>query len=293
MFKGSYVAIATPFLKDNTLDEAGLRRNLRFLIQGGSQGIVPCATTGEGPALGEDEYQAIIRITAEETAGKLPVIAGAGTNSTPRTIALMHRAQAAGATALLIVTPYYNKPTAEGLYRHYKALSAETDLPIIVYNVPGRTGINILPRTVARLAAECPNIAGIKEASGNLEQVTELALLAPAGFDILSGDDALTFPMMAIGARGVISVCANILPREVSRMCESFLAGRLDEARGLHLKMFPVIKALFLESNPIPLKKAMEFMGLAAGPPRLPLAEMSPENARVLRERLIEFGIEL
>ncbi len=293
MFKGSYVAIATPFKKDNNLDEDGLRRNLRFLIQGGSHGIVPCATTGEGPSLSEEEYKTIIRITAEETAGKLPVIAGAGTNSTPKTIALMHRAQAAGATALLIVTPYYNKPTAEGLYRHYKALSTETDLPILIYNVPGRTGTNILPRTVARLAAECPNIVGIKEASGNLEQITELALLVPSSFDILSGDDALTFPMMAIAARGVISVAANILPREVSQMCELLLSGRLEEARALHLKMFPVMRALFLESNPIPLKKAMDLMGMPAGQPRLPLAEMNPDNANILKQRLVEYGMKL
>jgi len=159
--------------------------------------------------------------------------------------------------------------------------------------VPGRTGTNILPRTVARLAAECPNIVGIKEASGNLEQITELALLVPPSFDILSGDDALTFPMMAIAARGVISVAANILPREVSQMCELLLSGRLEEARTLHLKMFPVMRALFLESNPIPLKKAMDLMGMPAGQPRLPLAEMNPDNASILKQRLVEYGMKL
>lgn len=292
MFKGSLVAIATPF-KDDRLDENGLRQNLRFLIQNGSNGIVPCATTGEGPSLTDDEYERIIRISAEETKGTLPVIAGAGTNATDKTIKIMHRAQDAGATALLIVTPYYNKPSPEGMYRHFRALSAETDLPIILYNVPGRTGINLLPQTVVRLATDCKNIVAVKEASGNLEQIAELARLLPTDFDILSGDDALTLPMLALGARGVISVAANILPAEISRMCERFFAGRLDEARTLHLKMFPVMKALFIESNPIPLKRAMELMGMPAGAPRLPLAELTAENTRFLKERLVEFGIKL
>jgi 4-hydroxy-tetrahydrodipicolinate synthase len=292
MLKGSLVAIATPF-KDDVLDENGLRQNLRFLIRNGSHGIVPCATTGESPSLSDEEYERIIKITVEETAGKLPIIAGAGTNSTAKTIKLMHRAQDFGATALLVVTPYYNKPPAEGLFRHYQAVSAESNLPIVIYNVPGRTGTNILPKTVARLARECKNIVAIKEASGNLEQITELALLRPENFAILSGDDSLTFPMLAIGAQGVISVCANILPREVSQMCERFFAGDIEAARALHLKMFPVMKALFIESNPIPLKKAMELMGMAAGNPRLPLAEMSPDNARLLKEKLVEYGIKL
>lgn len=292
MLKGSLVAIVTPF-KDDVLDENGLRQNLRFLIKNGSHGIVPCATTGESPSLSDDEYERIIKITVDETAGKLPIIAGAGTNSTTKTIKLMHRAQDFGATALLVVTPYYNKPSAEGLFRHYQAVSAETDLPIVIYNVPGRTGTNILPTTVSRLARECKNIVAIKEASGNLEQISELALLLPENFAILSGDDSLTFPMLAIGAQGVISVCANILPREVSQMCERFFAGDIEQARALHLKMFPVMKALFIESNPVPLKKAMELMGLAAGKPRLPLAEISPENTRLLKDKLVEFGIKL
>lgn len=292
MFQGSLVAIVTPFT-DDTLDEKGLRKNLRFLIQNGSHGIVPCATTGESPSLSDDEYERVIKITVEENEGKLPIIAGCGTNSTTKTIKLMHRAQEYGATALLIVTPYYNKPTPEGLYGHYKAVSAETDLPIIIYNVPGRTGTNILPKTVAQLARECKNIAGIKEASGSLEQISELALLRPENFAILSGDDALTFPMLALGAEGVISVCANILPKEMSSMCERFRAGDIDGARALHLKMFPVMKALFIESNPIPLKKAMEMLGMAAGKPRLPLAEMSPENAKVLKTKLLEYGLKL
>jgi len=292
MLQGSLVALVTPFTGD-VLDEKGLRKNLRFLIQNGTDGLVPCATTGESPSLSDEEYERVIKITGEENQGKLPVIVGCGTNSTTKTIKLMHRVQEFGATALLIVTPYYNKPTPEGLYRHYLALSAETDLPIVIYNVPGRTGTNILPRTVIQLARECKNIAGIKEASGNLEQISELALGRPRNFAILSGDDALTFPMLALGAEGVISVCANILPQEVSRMCERFRAGDIDAARALHLKMFPVMKALFIESNPIPLKKAMDMLGMAAGKPRLPLAEMSPENAKVLRTRLVEFGFKL
>jgi 4-hydroxy-tetrahydrodipicolinate synthase len=292
MFQGSLVALATPFAGD-VLDEKGLRKNLRFLVQNGADGLVPCATTGESPSLSDEEYERVIKITVEENQGKLPVIAGCGTNSTTKTIKLMHRAGEYGATALLVVTPYYNKPTPEGLYRHYRAISAETDLPIIIYNVPGRTGTNILPRTVIQLARECNNIFGIKEASGNLEQISELALGRPQNFAILSGDDALTFPMLALGAEGVISVCANILPREMSRMCERFRAGDIEAARALHLKMFPVMKALFIESNPIPLKKAMELLGMAAGKPRLPLAEMNPENAKVLKSKLVEFGFKI
>jgi 4-hydroxy-tetrahydrodipicolinate synthase len=292
MLQGSLVAIVTPFT-DDTLDEKGLRKNLRFLIQNGTNGIVPCATTGESPSLSDEEYERVIKITVEENRGQLPVIAGCGTNSTTKTIKLLHRAQDYGATALLVVTPYYNKPTAEGLYRHYRAVSAETDLPIIIYNVPGRTGTNILPKTVIQLARECKNIAGIKEASGNLEQISELALLRPQNFAILSGDDALTFPMLALGAEGVISVCANILPKEMSRMCECFRTGDIEAARQLHLKMFPVMKALFIESNPIPLKKAMELLGMASGKPRLPLAEMSPENTKLLKSKLVEFGFKL
>jgi len=292
MYRGSYVAIVTPF-KDDRLDEAGLRKNIKFLVEKGSSGIVACATTGESPSISEIEFERVVRIAVEETKGRVPVIAGAGTNSTSKTVKLIHKAEEFGAQGALVVTPYYNKPTQEGLYQHYRTLSSESEMPIIVYNVPSRTGGNILPTTLARLNNDCKNIVGVKEASGNLDQVSEIQRLCGDEFDILSGDDSLTFPMLAIGAKGVVSVVANILPNEVALMCKLFFEGDVKRAREIHLKLFPVVKALFIETNPIPIKKAMELMGMAAGKPRLPLVEMTHENTPILKKRLIEFGIEL
>jgi len=292
MYKGSYVAIVTPF-KDGNLDEKGLKRNIKFLVKEGSSGVVACATTGEAPSLSDDEFENVLRISVEETENKVPIIAGAGTNSTTKTIKLIHKVEDCGCQGALVVTPYYNKPTQEGLYQHYQQISKESNIPIIIYNVPGRTGCNILPKTVAKLAKDCKNIVGIKEASGNLDQVSEIQKLCGDGFDILSGDDSLTFPMLAIGAKGVISVVANILPDDVALMCKLFFEGKIKQAREIHLKLFPVIKALFIETNPIPIKKAMELMGMSAGKPRLPLVEMSPKNITFLKKRLIEYGIEL
>jgi len=292
MYKGSYVAIVTPF-KDNVLDEKGLRQNIKFLIEKGSSGIVACATTGECPSLSDEEYEHVIRIAVEQTKGKVPVIAGAGTNSTTKTIKLVQRAEEFGAQGVLVVTPYYNNPTQEGLYRHYRVVSEASNIPIIVYNVPSRTGCNILPRTIARLYHDCKNIVGLKAASGNLDQVSEVQWLCGDEFDILSGDDSLTFPMLAIGAKGVISVVANILPDKVAMLCESFSNGDLLQARKIHLEIFPVIKAMFIETNPIPLKKAMNLLGMPSGKPRLPLVEMGEENVSILKKVLIDYGIEL
>jgi 4-hydroxy-tetrahydrodipicolinate synthase len=292
MFKGSFPAVVTPF-KDNNLDEDGLRKNIKFLIDKGSAGIVACATTGEAPSLNDEEYEKVITIAVDVSKNKVPVIAGAGTNSTAKTIKLVHKAKEYGAQGALIVTPYYNKPTQQGLYEHYRTISEESEIPIVIYNVPGRTGCNILPKAVARLAKNCKNIVGIKEASGNLDQVTEIQKLCGDDFDILSGDDSLTFPMMAIGAKGVISVVANILPDDMSMMCTLTLQGNIVEARKIHIKLFPIIKALFLETNPIPVKKAMELMGMPAGKPRLPLVEMSKENTDILRKVLAEYGLKL
>ncbi len=292
MYRGSYVAIVTPF-KNDTLDEAGLRKNVKFLVENGSSGIVACATTGESPSISDLEFERVVRTAVEVTEGRVPVIAGAGTNSTSKTVKLVHKAQEVGAQGALVVTPYYNKPTQEGLYQHYRTISGESEIPVIIYNVPSRTGGNILPTTVARLNSVCKNIVGIKEASGNLDQVSEIQRLCGDEFDILSGDDSLTFPMLAVGAKGVISVVANILPEEVATMCKLFFGGDVKRAREIHLKLFPLIKALFIETNPIPIKKAMELMGMAAGKPRLPLVEMTRENTSILKKRLIEFGIEL
>jgi 4-hydroxy-tetrahydrodipicolinate synthase len=292
MYKGSYVAIVTPF-KADTLDEPGLRKNLQYLLAHKSSGIVACATTGESPSLSDVEFERVVKIALEEAHGTVPVIAGAGTNSTVKTIKLVHMAEEYGAQGALVVTPYYNKPTQEGLYQHYKKIADESSIPLIVYNVPSRTGCNILPETVARLARDCKNIVGLKAASGKLDQVSEVQRLCGDSFDILSGDDALTFPMLAIGAKGTISVIANILPAEVAEMCSAFFEGDVTKAREIHLKLLPLVKALFLETNPIPVKKAMEFMGMASGKPRLPLVEMSRDMASVLRSALIEYGVEL
>ncbi len=292
MYQGSYVAIVTPF-KNDELDEVGLRKNLKFLIENNSSGIVACATTGEAPSLSDDEFDKVISISVDETRGKVPVIAGAGTNSTTKTIKLIHKVSELGVQGALVVTPYYNKPTQEGLYQHYKAVDKESGIPIIIYNVPGRTGCNILPNTVARLFKDCKNIKGIKEASGSLDQVSELQQLCTEKFDILSGDDSLTFPMLAIGAKGVISVVANAIPKEMALMCKLFLDGKVKEARALHLRMFPIMRALFLETNPIPVKKAMELMGMPAGKPRVPLSEMGQDNTLILKKALVEFGIKI
>jgi 4-hydroxy-tetrahydrodipicolinate synthase len=292
MYQGSYVAIVTPF-KNEQIDEQGLRKNLRYLIEKGSNGIVACATTGESPSLSEEEFAKVIDIAVEESQGKVPVIAGAGTNSTLKTIAMCKKAAQHGAQGLLIVTPYYNKPTQEGLYQHYKTISKETDLPIIIYNVPGRTGCSITPDTIARLAHDCKTIVGLKAASGSLDQVSEVVRLCGEDFDVLSGDDSLTFPMLAVGAKGVISVIANILPGEVALMCQEFFKGNVKRAREIHLRLFPLVKALFIETNPIPVKKAMGLMGLAAGIPRLPLVEMTAENTAKLKKALSSVGIEL
>ncbi|MGB3341497.1 MAG: 4-hydroxy-tetrahydrodipicolinate synthase [bacterium] len=292
MYKGSYVAIITPF-KDNKLDEEGLRQNIKFLIDKGSSGIVACATTGECPTLNDNEYERVIRIVVEETQNKVPVIAGAGTNSTEKTIKYVHRAIDFGAQGVLVVTPYYNKPTQEGLYQHYSEVSKASSIPIIVYNVPSRTGSNILPKTIARLNQDFENIVGLKAASGNLDQVSEVQRLCGDKFDILSGDDSLTFPMLAIGAKGVISVVANILPDQVALMCAAFFNGDLKQARKIHLDIFPVVKAMFIETNPSPVKKAMELLGMPSGKPRLPLVEMDKANIPILKKALIDYGIEL
>lgn len=286
MFSGCLVAMVTPFRKNGSLDESGLRKNIRFLLQNGVSGLVPCATTGESPSLSEDEYLRVVRITVAEAKGKVKIVVGAGTNSTMKTIALAAKAKKLGADGCLVVTPYYNKPTQEGLYRHFRAVAEEVNIPIIIYNVPGRTGVNILPKTVKRLVSNCRQIVGIKEASGNLDQVSEIVRSCGHGFSILSGDDSLTLPMLSLGAAGVISVIGNITPKEISEMVASYHKGRLSSAQAIHLKLYPLMKALFIETNPIPVKKAMALLKMPAGEPRLPLVTMSKENAGILRREL-------
>lgn len=289
MFSGSLVALVTPF-RNGELDEDGLKANIHFQIEEGSDGLVVIATTGESPTLSEDEKTRVMQICLDECNHRIPVIVSTGTNSTLRTIEATKRAKEQGADGVLVITPYYNRPTQEGLFQHFKAVATSVRIPIIMYNVPGRTGINIHPGTVAKLA-EIENIVAIKEASGNLDQVSQIIAECGERLTVLSGDDSLTLPMLALGAKGAISVVANILPRDVSDMIKAFERGDVENAKKIHFRLFPVAKVLFLETNPIPVKRAMELMGMAAGEPRLPLVKLSHHAEGELRKVLREKGM--
>jgi len=291
MFRGSIVAVVTPFKEDKTLDEEGLRRNVRFLVENNSSGLLACGTTGESPALTDEERERVIKIVIEEAKGKIPVIAGTGTNNTQKTIKYTQHAKELGADAALVITPYYNKPTQEGLYRHFVEVAKSTDIPIVIYNVPGRTGINILPKTIERIVNECKNVVAVKEASGNLDQATEIVARVGEKCGVLSGDDSKTLPILASGGKGVISVVANIIPSDVEKMIRLFEERKIEEARKLHLKMYFLIKAMFIETNPGPVKEAMRMLGMPAGPPRLPLAPVSESSREVIRKELKNYGL--
>ena len=290
MFEGSYVALVTPFKDDESLDEAKLKELIQFQIEGGTHGIVPCGTTGESPALSEEEHDRVVEITVGTVNGQVPVIAGTGSNSTTRTLRATKHAKAAGADAALIVTPYYNKPTQEGLYAHYMKIADSVDIPIVVYNVPGRCGTDILSPTIARLS-EHPNIVALKEATGELKRASEVVNLCPEDFVVLSGDDVNTLPIMAVGGKGVISVVANVAPSDIADMCNAFHSGNLELARKLHYKTLPLAVDLFIETNPIPAKTALMLMGKLNGQLRLPLAPMSDSNLDSLRNTLQESGL--
>jgi len=280
MFKGSIVAIITPF-KNGAVDEEKLRQLVEFQIENGTDAIVPCGTTGESSTLDYEEHMQVIDIVIQQVNKRVPVIAGTGSNATAEAIELSQRAKKQGADGVLLVTPYYNKPSQEGLYRHYMAIADAVALPQVLYNVPGRTSVNMLPETVARLA-EHTNIVAIKEATGSLQQASEILDLCGDKIDVLSGDDFITFPMMACGAKGVISVVANIMPKEVAALTDAFFAGNLDEARRLHLHMLKISNAMFIETNPVPVKTAASLMGKCSGEVRLPLAPMSDANQNKL-----------
>ncbi len=290
-FEGSYTALVTPFDKAQRLDEEALRRLVRRQLKGSVAGLVPCGSTGEAATLTHGETRRVLEIVLEESRGELPVIAGIGANATWKALELAREAESLGADALLVLAPYYNKPTQEGLYRHFCEVARSTRLPIVVYNIPGRTAVNILPKTLARMAKSAANIVAVKEASGSLDQVSEILALLPAPFTVLSGDDSLTLPMLSVGAKGVISVISNILPKEVSALCGSFLKGDIAKARGIHLKMFPLIKALFIETNPIPVKAALGLLKLCRPEPRLPLTTIEPAHLLQLRQELKAFGL--
>jgi 4-hydroxy-tetrahydrodipicolinate synthase len=289
MFKGSIVAIVTPF-KNGKLDEKALQDLIEWHIAEGTNAIVPCGTTGESATLEYDEHYRVIELTIQVVNKRVPVIAGTGANSTSETIIMTRRAQDLGADGALLVVPYYNKPTQEGLYLHYKAIAEAVDIPMVLYNVPGRTALNMLPQTVARLA-DLKNVVAIKEATGNMAQVSEILRTCGDRITVLSGDDFTTFTLMALGGKGTISVSANVAPRDVSEMCRLMNDGKYDEARKLHFKLEPLNKGMFIETNPISVKTALSLMGKIEEEMRLPLCRMAADNKGKLSDILKNYGL--
>lgn len=290
MFTGSIVALVTPF-KNGKVDYESLGKLVEFHLKNGTSGILPCGTTGESPTLTYEEHEEVVRFVVQAVKKKVPVVAGTGSNSTQETIELSQAAKKDGADGLLLVVPYYNKPTQKGLYAHFRKVAEEVYLPIILYNIPGRTGVNMLPETVAKVARDCKNIVGIKEAAGSLDQVSEIIQVCPKDFILLSGDDSLTLPMLSVGGKGIISVIANIVPRDVSEMCNAWFKGNVEKAKELHYKMFPLVKALFIETNPIPLKTAMGLLGLCSPELRLPLVAMEEKNLEKLKKAMQNYSL--
>jgi 4-hydroxy-tetrahydrodipicolinate synthase len=277
MFSGAITAMVTPF-HDGRVDEDRLRQNVDFQIDNGIDGLVPCGTTGESPTLSHDEHDHVIEVVVDAAAGRVPVIAGTGSNSTAEAIRLTKHARQAGAAASLQVNPYYNKPTQEGLYRHFMAVADGCDLPIVLYNIPGRSGVALSPETIERLAQH-EKIVAIKEATGSLDIASEIAARCGEKLTIISGDDSLTLPLFSVGGRGVISVLSNFLPDRIKALCDAGLAGDFATARKLHLKLFPIMKGMLsLETNPIPIKAAMHMAGMDSGELRLPMCQISDDN---------------
>ncbi|MBU2102405.1 MAG: 4-hydroxy-tetrahydrodipicolinate synthase [Candidatus Omnitrophota bacterium] len=290
MFKGSIVALVTPFC-NGTVDEKTLRTLVDFQIHNGTSGIVPCGTTGESATLSYEEHDRVIEIVIEQAAGRVPIIAGTGSNATQEAVMITKHAAKCGADASLQVAPYYNRPTQQGLYEHFKAIAECADIPMILYNIASRTGVNIEPETIARLARDCKNIVGVKEASGSLEQMARIKMLCPTSFDLLSGDDSLTLPVLSIGGTGVVSVVANIIPADTAKLVRLFEQGDISGARNLHYALFALVKAMFIETNPIPVKTAMELLGLCSSQLRLPMCAMSAGNKEKLITVLKEYRL--
>lgn len=287
MFEGSFVALITPF-KNGQVDYQKLKELVEFHVKNGTRGIVPCGTTGESATLSFEEHERMIGEVVSIVAGRIRVLAGAGSNNTMEALRLTRHAKKTGADGALIITPYYNKPTPEGLYRHYKLIAEEVDIPIVMYNVPSRTGISILPETVAKLS-EIKNIVGIKEASGSIDQTTQILQLC--NITVLSGDDSLTLPIMSVGGKGVISVVANIVPADTAALTRYCLEGNFEAARKCHHKLFPLCKGMFIETNPIPVKTAMRLLGKINGEMRLPLCDMTKEHENQLAGALKNYGL--
>lgn len=289
MFRGAIVAIVTPF-KDGKVDEDALRELIEFQIANGTDGIVPCGTTGESATLSHEEHDRVIEITIDAVKKRVPVIAGTGSNSTAEAIRLTKHAYEAGADGALIVCPYYNRPTQEGLYQHYKLIAESVSIPILPYNIPSRTGVNLLPEMVAKLA-KIKNIVGIKEASGSIKQMSDVIELCGDDFAVLSGDDLFTLPLLAMGGAGIISVISNVAPADMSGLVDAFAAGDLARAKALHHKMSPLIESLFIEVNPTPVKAALYLMGKIQYEYRLPLCKMSDANLEKLKKVMVNYGL--
>ena len=289
MFSGALTAIVTPF-RDGRVDENALKGLIRFGIDNGISGFVPCGSTGESPTLSHEEHNRVVENTVKEVAGQVKVIAGTGSNSTEEAISLTRHAKTVGADGALLVSPYYNKPTQEGLYQHFKAVAEAVDIPIVLYNIQGRTGVNIENSTAQKLSL-VPNIVGVKEASGSILQMSEVIRLCGPNFDVLSGDDQMTFPLMALGGKGVISVVTNIVPDKMSAMVAAMLNGDIEKARSMHFEVYELCQAMFIETNPIPIKAALALMGKIAPEYRLPLCPLSDDNMAKLKAVLGKYGI--
>jgi len=288
MFRGTFTALITPF-RNGEFDRAAFEKQIGFQAKNGLAGIVPVGTTGESPTLSHEEHRDVVEIAVSAARGtSLKVFAGTGSNSTTEALELTQFAKKVGADAALMVNPYYNKPTQEGLFLHFKTIAHAVDIPIVLYNIPGRTNVSMTVQTMLRLVQECPNIAAVKDAAGNLDLTSEAIA---AGLTVLSGDDSLTLPMMSVGASGVISVASNIVPDKIRQMTTYALDGNFAAAREVHLQLFPLLKALFLETNPIPIKAAMALLGRDTGELRLPLSAMSRENREILRTTLVKLGL--
>jgi 4-hydroxy-tetrahydrodipicolinate synthase len=289
MFRGTFSALITPF-KDGALDERCFRDLIEWQIQEGVNGIVPCGSTGEAATLSHDEHEQAIKIAIEQARGRVPVLAGTGSNCTAEAIRLTRSAREAGADGALLISPYYNKPTQEGIFQHYKEIAASVDLPLVVYNIPGRTGSNIMPETLARLA-KVPHIAGVKESSGSMEQTSEIVHLCGERFVVLSGDDSLTLPLISLGAQGVISVVTNVMPRRMCELVDHAMRGDFARARKVHYELLPVMRAMFVETNPIPVKYAAFLLGKCGPEVRLPLTPLSRASQQRVRTAMVEAGL--
>ena len=289
-FQGSFVALVTPF-RNGKLDEAKVRELVELHASHGTDGIVPCGTTGESPTLSHDEHKRVVEVVIEAARGRLKVVAGTGSNSTAEAIDLTRHAERAGAAGALVVNPYYNKPTQDGLYRHFRAVAEAVAIPILVYNIQSRTAVNVETGTLERLVRDVKNVLGVKEASGSLDQMSQVIAACGPDFSVLSGDDNLTLPLLAIGGHGVVSVIANILPRETAEMVHAALEGDWKRARDLHYRLFPLARAAFLETNPIPIKEAMAMAGMLEPEFRLPMCRMSDANRERLRAILTQYAL--